>query len=165
MANSDGLTHITTVTMTGTATHNIDSVFDTTYDNYRLMIYVDPAANINVTSQLRVGGVSNSTANSYQFQYYFASDTTRAGLRITGTNMDLFSTDTARNHIIVVDIANVALPEPTMIITSQYRGDANAAQIYSMIRHNQLVAYDGFSLAFGTAPTLATMDIFGWTKG
>lgn len=89
ISSASGLTYINTLTLssTGTGGATIDNVFTSTYDNYKILIYLNGGSNstINVNMQLRSGGTT--TTSNYKSQFLNVENTSvGAGMDNSGTD-------------------------------------------------------------------------------
>lgn len=79
-SSAGGLTYITTSSFSSSSAVNFNDVFSSTYDNYKIMVYLDSAtAGSDIYMRMRVSGSDNSTAGDY---FYGSTNT---GIDRTGT--------------------------------------------------------------------------------
>jgi hypothetical protein len=164
-ANDVGLVHITTVTISAAATTNINNCFSADYDNYEIIWSGFASANIGARMRLRVGGSDNSTANSYFTQTANRDATTAGGTRVTATEWQMPSINSAAGNVMRMTIGRPFLAEATGLTATN---TSSAAGVFLEVfsgTHNQATSYDGFSIFTGSANTITgALGIYGWKK-
>lgn len=145
----------------------VDNVFSSSYTNYRIMIRMTAAGNINTSFQLRVGGVT-ATGSNYNSQIISGSSTSVATIRVSsgssynlnGVNGAFFTTNT-------LDIYAPALAEPTSIQNHANQSDGAYTAPFIYIgngNHTLSTAYDGFVFTPSSTTLTGTYTVYGYSK-
>ena len=79
-AGASGLTLLSTTSYSAVASHSVNDVFSSTYDNYKIMLtnYSFTGAGGEIQMRMRVGGADN-TSNQYQRSNFFWAYTNATG--------------------------------------------------------------------------------------
>ena len=120
------LAHVHTETISAIGSVSINSVFDSTYDTYKILI--DGAASTTTASRLRwrVGGVDNSDSQ-YIVQLISADNTSISGSRATSTSFG-FGTGTTAGYANEIEVWNIAKATAT-IAQANLINDATATPV------------------------------------
>ena len=153
---------------TAASTITADSIFTSSYRNYRLMVKMNGSANTSCALVLRVGGVSATGAN-YQIQGLLVSGTTVNGYRdINQTDFRLQIPNAAFYATAILDFFGPAIAEPTILISNQFKNDGSDTTPYSYpainATHTLSTAYDGFSFAPVSGTVTGTYTVYGYGK-
>jgi hypothetical protein len=159
-----GLVHIETRTLTATSLENFNDVFSSTYDNYRILIRIIASTSTNTQIRLRVGGVDNSTANSYVTQNLLANSTTVSASRNTDTSGQLMGVETNLLTLGLIDISQPFLASPTGWYTLNMLPISNASLRNWAGTHNQTISYDGFTIFPASGNITGQISIYGYAK-
>ena len=153
---------------TTSSTVTADSIFTSSYTNYRVMIKMLGTANTSCPLVLRVGGVSATAAN-YNRQLTLSSSTTTESVRATGlTSLGLEIPNGAFFSTAILDFFGVAVAEPTIVMTQQFKNDGAYTTPYSYpaiyYNHTLSTAYDGFSFSPVSGTVTGTYTVYGYGK-
>ena len=153
-----GLRFIASQSYTASATINVNNVFSSTYRNYLILVNNDGGGNEAGNLRLRVGGSDNSTANSYKRERLSVASGSVTGNALTATSIQILmgSSDPIGQQIWVFNPA-VAV-ETSFHCHSGING--NEMHVYYG-NHNQLVAYDGFTMLYTNNQT-GTLEVYGY---
>jgi len=146
------------------STINVNNVFSATYTNYLVNIVFDNSATHDINMRLRVGGVDNSTVQSYKRQSLEVSSSTVTGLRSDGESFLLGAGSTTAPNIIQVNIFQPFVADETPIMSYNMRSTSNGVMFSNWAFHNQAVSYDGFSLLTSSGTTTGTFSVYGYSK-
>jgi len=163
---SSGLVLLNTTSFSAVASQSINSVFSSTYDNYKIIFVGSASTIISIGFRLRVAGVDASGSN-YIRQRIVADSTSVAGARVTGTSYfpgDLeFDPSTQ-----IYELANPAKASKTgfntqalSIVTS---GGVNTNLIVTSGQHDLSTAYDGFTLTPSSGTITGKVSVYGYNK-
>jgi hypothetical protein len=162
-----GLVLLNTTSFTAVSSQPINSVFSASYRNYRILVtYTAASTDLQVNLRLRVGGVSNSTASSYESQGSSSISTTLSNFRdvqsylyiseIKGIYGDIASS--------TLDIMNPFETQKTKFHGQMAR--VNSASAFGSISynayHNQAVSYDGIEILTSTGNVTGVVSIYGY---
>lgn len=155
-----GFTLISTTSMSAVSSQSINSVFSSTYDNYRILIN---ATTLTGTLQMRfrVSGSDNSTSN-YKMDLYGTAlwtDSTYSGYRESGsTNFNNIAESSPAS--ISLDIMNPFATQKTFLHGQTSQNDRGRS--YQGI-FDATTSFDGFTLLPGTNIT-GTVSVYGYNK-
>jgi len=147
------------------STATADSVFTSSYTNYRILITYTGSGSIGATFQLRVGGVTASGAN-YNVQMIVATGATTSSSRNVSQTSQNYGTSRSVQVSYAIELFGPALAAPTG--TQSIGGDNEGAytspfQFNNTGNHTLTTAYDGIIFNFGTSST-GTYTIYGYGK-
>lgn len=164
--NNGGLVYITSATASSGVTLGINSCFNSTYDNYKIIIsgLAGASGAMGVSLKLRASGTPSSTG------YYYTGFLAQYGVSTlqyeTQANAASFVTG-AVGDINLYGGAEVTLYGPNFARTTGLasqgidpRTAGAGCRIYSGY-HNVATAYDGFELIVGTSFAAVTARVYG----
>jgi hypothetical protein len=162
-ASDSGLIHIKQVSGTDVSAINVDNCFSATYRNYKVVITGLGSTTNNLHFRLRVGGVDNSTANSYQSQNLNSQSTTNVGSRTTTTFGLIGAMGSSQNSLITLELSDPAQATATAFLShSHFTVSGNAALDLGAGFHNQTIVYDGITIFPAAGTFTARVQIFGY---
>jgi hypothetical protein len=161
-----GMVLLNTTSFSAVASQSVNSVFSSTYDNYKIIFVGSASATISINFRLRVAGVDASGSN-YIRQRITASSTTVAGARATGTSY--FPGDVEFDPSMqIIELANPAkasktgfMSQGSQLVTS---GGAQTDLIVTSGQHDLSTAYDGFSIIASSGTITGTVSVYGYNK-
>jgi hypothetical protein len=163
-----GMVLLNTTSFSGVTSQSINSVFNATYDNYKIVLTkVFGASATAVRLRLRASGTDNTTASSY-VRRGFGSDVPSGLFNQTESTTSWFSLSAASTSTSysfqTIEIFNPFLATETQMTSTQLErnGETGSMQI---AYHNQTVSYDGFTV-FSPASTniSGTISVYGFNK-
>ena len=163
-ATPAGLTLISTTTFSGVASQNIDDVFSSTYDSYKVVFNLTATGNTGLRIQMRAGG-SPETGSNYARQYVLVTaGSFFAGRNTTQTSYDL--TDVNNKGTGEITVFNPNKAEPTSFSAlSGYAVASNDLYWFSTVGNHQLSnAYTGFTIFPGTGTITGQLSVYGLAK-
>lgn len=155
------------VTLGGVSSVSFNNVFNSNYDNYKIM-FSSASATGSLALTLRAGGSNNSTSNYHNATYSFRSgnaaavstaneNATTAALIANMSNIGYFE----------INVFNPALNSETdgSIIGNYGSGSAGyrIEAAWGGFRHSVAYQADGFTLSFG-GTTYGTVAVYGYKK-
>jgi hypothetical protein len=164
-ASTSGMTFINATSFTTSSGVNIDSIFSSTYDNYKIILSTTGSANGDLAIQFRTSGTTNTNSNYYT-QQLRADGTTVAGSR-TGpetTGIILGKQNTVRCY------AEIFLQNPfASVFTGAESLIMNNAEGFPELRYHvgnfsATTSFDGLRLLPSTGTTTGTITIYGMAK-
>lgn len=155
-----GLDLITTQSFSAVSSVSINNCFSGDYDNYRVIAVIVSSATATRQIRMRVGGVDNSTASSYNIRGTSQTGATNRYASLNETFFDAGAMDTLRGTL-VADIIGAAVNASTLLTYISYGQDAH---IVASGRHDVATAYDGFSLIPSTGTITGNVSVFGYKK-
>jgi hypothetical protein len=166
-ATSQGMTLINTTSFSAVASQSINNVFNTTYDDYQILIDAIPSTTADFTFRFRVSGSDNSTAN-YDRQFFAANGTGLSGGRSTGQTSWVLNGGALNNrHFYQIIIANPALAlNKTAIESISANYDSASSIVYSTSAYSfkATTLFDGFSLITSTGTMTGRVSVYGVNK-
>lgn len=162
--SSGALTLIGTYTPSGVSTYSLNSIFSSTYTNYRIVGEIDSASAGNMFIKMRLSG-TDSSVNYYSLQSYWSiaasgDSTVRFSNSTSGLIID--SVNPGPNYV-SFDIYNpfVATPTGMTQIGTQKVGGGYVRTGGGY--HDVSTAYDGLSLVSGSNIS-GTFSVYGYGK-
>jgi hypothetical protein len=157
-----GLTHINTTTFTGVTAVNLNNVFTSTYDNYRVELNITSgSAFAGLGLRLRLSGTDSSTTYNYANPIYTAGSSSIAyQTSSSATEIQIgFLRNSTDGNAVSIDIFNPNKASFTTVLGEW--ADINATQYGSAFgSHKVSTAYDGFSLLGATIS--GTVRVYGY---
>jgi hypothetical protein len=169
-----GLTLVQSTTFTAAATFNISSCFTSTYDNYRVIVFMKGGtADPTITLRMLTGTTTQDTGSNY-FGAYNETTTASPANTAVGNNglssMSLGSVDTAQNNYWAQSFDFIG-PNLATITTGIFQGQfLNAAGSF-MARQgtfmvNTNTSYTGFCFLASTGNFEGgTVRVYGYNNG
>jgi len=152
-AAASGLTLVSTNSFSASNQVNVDSVFTSTYQQYKIFINLTAiSAATNIMFRLRVGGVTNS-GNDYTYIGWDVNDAGGSGAAVgTATSRLIqFASNTGAATGTTIEIFN---PQQTLR-TKAFLQHTTGTQYRSMAGFTSVTtSYDGFSLVADTGETI-----------
>lgn len=154
-----------TVTYNGVGTLNVNGVFTSTYKNYMIVwSAIDPTAQNEPRFRLRVGGVDNSTASSYLYQRYTASNTSNIAARLTSNEWELptiYNGNYRPAHFMTIYRPQTTDRTSAYIYGISADSTPAALLIHQTMLHNVTTAYDGFSWRMVSGTVSGNVSVYG----
>ena len=148
--------------LSAVASQSFNDVFSTTYDNYFITGVVTSTNTTNITVRLRVAGSDASAAN-YKNENIYASSTTIAAARQTGTtNFVIGGLDTPGKNSIQLSVQSPFLSEITNF--QSYFGGAQPVWFMSVGGHSLTTSYTGITLIPDAGTITGTVSVYGYNK-
>jgi hypothetical protein len=149
---------------TTVSTINVNNVFSATYTNYLINILFDVSTLTNLNMRLRVGGVDNSTTQSYKRQSLEVDGSTVTGFRGDGESFLLGANATTAIGIIQVTVFQPFVADETPIMSYNMRSTSNGVIFQNWAFHNQATSYDGFTLFPSAGTITGSYTVYGYGK-
>jgi hypothetical protein len=156
-APASGLTLISDTTYSAVSSQSVNSIFSSTYRNYKLFISVTGTTAAQSSLRLRASGTDNSSSN-YGQEADFAS-----GSRTTGTSWQLMRIDNGRGGTAVIDMINPFASDNTYF-NNQTLGadDTNVDAQYIAGRTTVTDSYDGFTIFPQSGTITGRITVYGY---
>jgi hypothetical protein len=162
---SSGLTLINTTTFSAVASHSVNDVFSSTYDNYKILLRATcTSGGENLLLRFRVGGVDASGATDYKFQEIVGNNTV-SGSRTTASSAIIGNT---ANTATQINSASVDIFSPALATATSYQAFGISNYLSGLLKlnggnHAVATAYDGFTILTGGSIT-GTVSVYGFKK-
>ena len=159
------------VDYTNCHTLSLSGVFTSDFDNYLIVMTMDPVGADNaavIYHRMRAAGSDNSTGSSYTWQRIYVTGTSVSGARTTGDIHQTFYIEGAANGM-QHHVYGPALAQPTAFRTVVVSDVSSAAMYEHAGTHNQSTAYDGLTYFMNNPGTdggraSGTVHVFGYEE-
>jgi len=159
-----------TVTFSSASSVSLNGVFNSTYDNYKIIFNSDPIATTAQAALLRLRTSSDDSGANYNQSGFYNSSNTASPLQPDAdTNQtswrSMYLTTTAGDYhmaIIEIIVPNLAKPTGYQMLSSQRVGATSQCVLRSGAL-NTTTQYTGFTLSATTAMT-GTIRVYGYTQ-
>jgi hypothetical protein len=164
-----GLVLLNTTSFSGVSSQSINSVFNSTYDNYHIVLsqLIHSVGGVGVKIRLRKSGTDNSS-NIYIRQYLNADNATLAGQRVTDTSFFValphsdntngfneFTLFNPNNATVRTGITGYFTYNALNIISQSYVATHNLATSAD---------FDGFTLLPDSGTITGNVSVYGYNK-
>ena len=151
---------------TAVASFTADSLFTSTYTNYRIVVSTTSSTASGLSFVLRVGGVA--TITGYNDERLYVDGTTNIGGRVTGqTSQRMGDISGAFFSIHTIEMFNPFVAQATNFMHStQTNYGAYTTPSLSLHYGNQSAstAFDGINIAVGSGTITGTYAVYGYSK-
>lgn len=155
-----GLTVITSQTLTGASSISVNSCFTSTYENYRLVMYVTGTVNNWTSFRFRAAG--SDAATNYTNQRLRATGASAAATGTTAaTEVYIGEHDTAQS-VYVYDILTPQLARQSTIIGSNMRSSSVSDLIFIAGANTASTQFDGFSIIPASGTLTGVLRVYGY---
>lgn len=149
---SGGVAHIHTESFSAVSSVAVDSVFDSTYDNYAVIVRNDTSTDCLVRFR---SSAADNTANNYRYAGPFVSATTNTA----------FSIAIRGKGAACINVQSPALAQYTMYQSIGGYPDEGTA-VYDVMSggHNSTTQFDGIKVYPSSGTFSGTISIYGYAK-
>jgi hypothetical protein len=160
-----GMVLLNTTSFSAVASQSFNNVFSATYDNYLILFSGNLSTIASLEFRLRVGGVDNSTANSYLRQFVRAENTVVSAGRVTSNIAKVGQGENNLRNSFELTIFNPfqATATPFTSVTNVSESSALIFDIYSSM-HNVTSSFDGFTLIASSGTMTGSVSVYGYNK-
>lgn len=162
---TSGLNLSTTQSFSAASTLNVNSIFSSTYDNYRVIIKITSSTASNALMRLRVSGADNTTTN-YNWAC-FESNSGGVANRYGASQNGFFNgsdVNVAVGNILVMDFVSPNLSERTTINYQNGGVNTGSRGTIGILTFNDTTVFDGFSLVCSSGNITGSVTVFGYGK-
>jgi hypothetical protein len=165
-SSSSGLTLITRQTYSSALTINVNDVFSSTYDNYRIVVRNSAGTTAGLAMRLRVSSADNSTSNYYStvFEAVSGTSTIFPRFKTSATSFLDGDIDFKNDATLVFDITAPNLTQETSFMglwsctaTGWRSGNINGL-------FNATTSFTGFSLYGASGSATGVVTVYGYQK-
>jgi hypothetical protein len=153
-----------TVSFSAQSTVSLNDVFNSTYQNYKVLFTGTASTNIDIQLRLRVSGADNSTASSYVNQYIQGNNTTVTASRGTSNNIVLGIFSDVQRSSLETNIFYPFIATPTNFTSFSSSGESSGLSRYIVGTHNQSTSYTGFTLLTSTGTITGAVSVYGYNN-
>jgi hypothetical protein len=159
-----GIVLLNTTTLTGSSSVNIDSVFNATYRNYKIVLAGKVAsADADITIKFRKAGVTTTDTN-YNRQYLHGTGSSvNAGL-VTGQSSARIGNLGSTQSGVDANIYSPFLSESTIVFAASPTSTNTSSIRFEGHTHTTADSYDGIQLAPTSSSITGKVMIYGWNE-
>ena len=165
-ASASGLDLITRQTYTGALTINVNDVFSSTYDNYRIIIANSAGSIPGISIRLRVSGADNTTSNYNSTATEAISGTTYAFGRYQVSASSFLNGDIGGRATLAttIDMISPYLSQETSFVgtTSEYDSGYRSGSLCGYF--NATTSFTGFSIYGASGTMTGVVSVYGYKK-
>ncbi len=165
-AGGNGLVCVKAQTALSGSSSTADSIFTSTYTNYRIVIRYQVSSSFELAMQLGVAGVY--TATGYNYQRFQATGTTLDGVRSSSQTSAFIGQDAgAFTSLTTLEISGPQLAEPTLYQAVNSRsGSAYTTPTIVQYFGNQSAStqFDGIKFLVSSGTMSGSYTIYGYSK-
>ena len=162
---ASGLTLIGTTTFTAVSSTNVNNVFSTTYNNYKVIIVgAGTSSGVDISMKLRVGGADTS-ANYATQEIYSTGASVDARSNVLGTDEIFLGTLAApanKESPVIFDIVSPFLTTHTGLCAFDFNSGGPTLRIIGG-GHIADTSFTGFTLIYAGSST-GTISVYGYQK-
>jgi hypothetical protein len=162
----NGLTVITRQAYTSALTINVNDVFSSTYDNYKIMITNSAGTIPGFSIRLRVSGADNSSS-SYSWVSIEGSDSSStAFVRKTAAGTSWLNNDLALGEVanFSFDIFSPNLSQKTSMVGNNAQVDSGLRGGSTLAYFNGTTSFTGFSFYGASGSSTGVVTVYGYQK-
>jgi hypothetical protein len=159
---SSGLTLITTQSFSAASAVNVNDVFSTTYDHYKVIVSMSASTANQALGRLRVSGADNTTTN-YNWQRLTVENTSVQGFSTTGSNLFEIADAKTNDGLFELNFSNPFLSKTTQIY-SLSNPTTTAHMWWRQTYFNATTSFTGFSINPSTGTFTGTLSVWGYSK-
>jgi len=158
---SSGMTLITSSTFTASSAVNVDSVFSSTYTNYRIVMSLKQTTGADFLFRLRQSGSTNSTSN-----YYLSGTSSNAFYDTLGATSFTIGRAMSGKGGGSIDLygPNVGTNIGISSTTSGIQSGVGNSSVTVLGNYDGTYAADGFSLIPASGTITGTVEVYGYAK-
>jgi hypothetical protein len=151
------------VSFTSASSVSIDGVFNTNYNNYRIIFECVTSGTQNITVQFR-NGSGNVTASNYLFQNILASSTTLTGGRASGQSSFELLYQAVGAVAISMDVFKPFATDYTRIVSQSGRDlSGTSPSLFTVVGgYNQTTSLTGITFGNSAGNFTGTVGIYGY---
>ena len=166
VAAASGLTFISRTSISATNTVSINSCFNSTYDHYKILIYLDTITGDNGEILMRLRDTNDATTNYSAQRLISASTSTSSDVDNNGTDDWLIAVGDKDFPSVwaSIELANPNVADPTNYV-SQASG-ATTTHFMNMMGgwQNSTTQFTGMTLFTSSGNMTGFVDVFGYQK-
>jgi hypothetical protein len=150
------------VTFTSASTISVNGCFNSSYDNYKILINISSATDTaSLLMRLRVSGSDNSGATSYQRTGYLATPSTLSNSYVATNSLFAGSLSSGVSSNVPIEIMNPFNAIATTAYLTTFDQPSNNSRGINMM-HIDSTSFDGFSLIISVGSVTGTVRIYGY---
>jgi hypothetical protein len=152
-------------TFSGVSSQSINSVFTSTYTNYKIVITLTSASAPGNTVSLRMRASGTDTTTNYVGQRIYGTNTTVGASRnVSGTNYWYTGGETSDSSPIEISIFNPQTSTKTQFLGQGWSNSGSTALQLSGGTQTDSTQFDGFTLFSDVGTITGTLSIYGLAK-
>jgi len=158
-----GLVHIETRTVSAVAAESFNNVFNSDFQNYKIIINLNATGNESVRFRLRVGG-TDDTGTNYEFVNTTFSGSSASVSSAPANNIFVLNMRNTHKSNGIIELFNPFLVSKTGLDISYQRTSSPVEKGVIAGEHSLSTSYDGFTLFPDTSNMTGTISIYGYAK-
>jgi len=162
-AGLGGLVHLHTEDFTAQPSVSIDDVFDSTYDNYRVIVNITGSTSAFHYMRFRASGSTDSTSNYAHQQFDVNGTGVSAGRSTSRTNIRITYQDTG-DGAIAIDVFSPFLSKGSTVYSNGISTYAGAYVIQWVGSYGASTSFDGFSVTADAGTMTGSLSVYGYRK-
>jgi len=166
--SSGALTFVSGATFSAASSVAVDSVFTSTYQNYRVIFIVSGSATAtgDTTLQYRTGGSTNTTSNYTRGLVGIGSGGSFDGnFSSGGTSFNLGSTSSSEaNYVISLDVFRPQEATLTNAFVTTMPGYGSTTPRYGTLQFTAATAFDGFIVSRSAGTMSGNYRVYGYSN-
>jgi hypothetical protein len=152
-------------TFSGVSSQSINSVFTSTYTNYKIVIVLTSSSDPGERVLLRMRASGSDTSANYSHQSIYATNTTIGATRNGGGTTYFFAGgETGDSNPIELSIFNPQVAAKTQFLANGWSNSASTALQISGGTQTDSTSFDGFTLIPAAGTFGGTVTIYGLAK-
>jgi hypothetical protein len=159
-----GLVKIGTTTFSSSSAVNINDVFSTTYDNYRVIATFSTASAADLLFRYRVSG-SDNTSSNYYLQAQDVSSTTTNSFRLTAQDKGRMGVGAGDETGFAIDMFSPFLSRKKRAQSTSNRGTVALPEIgFFWNTFNDTSSFTGFTIYPASGTVTGEITVYGYAK-
>jgi len=159
-----GLVKIGTTTFSSSSAVNINDVFSTTYDNYRVIATFSAATAADILFRYRVSGADNTTSN-YYLQAQDVSSTSTNSFRLTAQDKGRMGVGAGDETGFAIDMFSPFLSRKKRAQSTSNRGTVALPEIgFFWNTFNDTTSFTGFTIYPASGTLTGEITVYGYAK-
>ena len=156
-----GMTLLNSTSITSATTVNVNNVFSSTYNNYKILFNLTniSGANTNVFMRMRVGGVDSTTSSYFRGSFIVGSTVSQA--LVSDNNLTTADWPVIDGVTTASGSSDITLYNPARTVNTQISLTAASGYLRTLGGvHTVATAYDGFTF-YSSASMTGIVRIYG----
>jgi hypothetical protein len=159
-----GLVLINTTSFSGVSSQAINTVFNSTYTNYRVFFNIKLSSDTDVYLRIRSGTTDLSSASAYLYGRYYVGETSSFASQIENnigaTQIPIAILGTWQGH----SAMEFSSPFATEVTTFSLMASGRFTLMTMASLNNNTTSYDGFNFYPQTGTMTGSVSVYGYNK-
>lgn len=159
------LVHINTTTFSAVTTVNIDGVFSSSYDSYRIIVSGSQTAAAGTARRMRFRASGTSISSNYGFSYINNTTTSSVGGLTAYNNWDIGVFGSGNFGQSVIEIGGPFLVGQTTGVSTSGNYIGQSSLYIRGLHQTDSTSFDGFSTYVESGTITGTIRVYGYKNG